>query len=53
MFPTDQTFRPMAFSAMPRLLAHLSVALWVAVGAFGIADYLTIGPAKTARGSPS
>jgi hypothetical protein len=48
MFPTDQTFRPVAISAMPRLLAHISVALWAAVGAFGLADYLTIGPGKAA-----
>ena len=53
MFPTHETFRPMAISAMPRLLAHLSVALWVAVGALGIADYLTVGPKKAATGSPS
>jgi hypothetical protein len=49
MFPTDETFRPIAISAMPRMLAHISVALWVAVGALGLAEYLTTGPAKTAR----
>jgi len=53
IFPTEETFRPMAVTATPRLLAHLGVAICVAVGAFGIADYLTIGPKNSATGSPS
>jgi hypothetical protein len=47
-FPTEQTFRPMAISPVPRLLAHLAVAICVAVGAFGVADYLTIGRKRAA-----
>jgi hypothetical protein len=52
IFPTDQTFRPMAFAAAPRLLANLAVAICAGVGAFGVADYLTIGRKSTATGSP-
>jgi hypothetical protein len=52
IFPTAETFRPMAATSAPRLLAHLSVALWVAIGALGAADYLKIGRAKSAIASP-
>jgi hypothetical protein len=48
IFPIAETFRPMAVAPAPRLLAHLSVALWVAVGAFGVADYLKVGRPKPA-----
>ena len=53
VFPTAETFRPMAVAPAPRLLAHLSVALCVAVGALGFADYVTFRRAKTATGSSS
>lgn len=53
VFPTAETFRQMAFAPAPRLLAHLSVALCVAVAALGVADYVTFRPAKSATGSSS
>ncbi len=42
LFPVSETFRPMAVDAVPRLLAHLSVALCVAAGALWAADHLTL-----------
>jgi len=46
-FPLAQTFRPMAPEAIPRLLAHLSVALCVAAGAFWAAHHLRLRRAKS------
>jgi hypothetical protein len=42
LFPLAETFRPMAVEMIPRLSAHLAVALCVAAGALLIADYLTL-----------
>jgi hypothetical protein len=42
VFPTGETFRQMAVAPGPRLLAHLSVALCVAVAALGVANYVTL-----------
>ncbi len=54
LFPASQTFQPMAFEATPRLLAHLSVALCVAVGALLVADHLSLSRAKPrAAGGPA
>jgi hypothetical protein len=42
LFPVAETFRPMAMEMIPRLLAHLAVALCVAAGALLVADHLTL-----------
>jgi hypothetical protein len=42
LFPVAETFRPMAKAVMPRLLAHLAVALCVAAGALLVADHLAL-----------
>jgi hypothetical protein len=42
IFPLAETFRPMAVTAAPRLLAHLSVALCVSLAAFWSANYLRL-----------
>jgi hypothetical protein len=47
LFPVSQTFRPMAVDPVPRLLAHLSVALCVSVGALLVADHLTLRRARS------
>lgn len=52
VFPTDQTFRPMAFAAAPRLLAHLSVAMCVAAATLGVTDYVTTSRDKAAIARP-
>jgi hypothetical protein len=41
-FPVAETFRPVAATFPPRLLAHLLIALFVSVGAFWAAEYLTL-----------
>jgi hypothetical protein len=41
-FPTAQTFRPMAMTAAPRLLANLSVALCASAGAHWAAEHLRL-----------
>jgi hypothetical protein len=47
VFPVDQTFRPMAMAAAPRLLAHLSVALGVSAGALWGAHHLHLSRASS------
>jgi hypothetical protein len=42
LFPVSETFRPMAIAMLPRLSAHLAVALCVASGALLIADHLSL-----------
>jgi hypothetical protein len=42
LFPVAETFRPMAIEMIPRLSAHLAVALCVAAGALLVADHLTL-----------
>jgi hypothetical protein len=42
LFPLSQTFRPMAYDVVPRLFAHLSVALCVSAGALLVANHLTL-----------
>jgi Protein of unknown function (DUF2613) len=42
VFPVAETFRPMAYQMIPRLLAHLAVALCVAAGALLVADHLAL-----------
>jgi hypothetical protein len=49
-FPYDQTFRPMAYAVAPRLLAHLGVAVCTAIGAYGVADYVSTVRAKAPKG---
>jgi hypothetical protein len=49
VFPVAQTFRPMAVTPWPRLLAHLSVALCVSAGALGAAQHLQLRRAAPHR----
>jgi hypothetical protein len=42
LFPVAETFQPMAKEMIPRLSAHLAVALCVAAGALLVADHLTL-----------
>jgi hypothetical protein len=42
VFPIAETFRPMAKEMIPRLTAHLAVALCVAAGALLFAEHLTL-----------
>jgi hypothetical protein len=43
LFPLAETFRPMAKELIPRLSAHLAVALCVAAGALLLANHLALG----------
>jgi hypothetical protein len=49
MFPVGETFRPMAATAAPRLLAHLSVALCVSAGAFWAVQHLRLSRVSARR----
>ena len=42
LFPLAETFRPMAVEVIPRLSAHLAVALCVAAGALLLANHLAL-----------
>jgi hypothetical protein len=42
LFPVAETFRPMAKETLPRLSAHLAVALCVAAGALLLANHLAV-----------
>jgi hypothetical protein len=46
LFPVAETFRPMAADPIPRLLAHLAVAVCVAAGALLLADHLSLRRAR-------
>jgi hypothetical protein len=42
LFPLAETFRPTAYEVIPRLFAHLTVALCVAAGALLFANHMTL-----------
>jgi hypothetical protein len=49
-FPLSETFRPVAKTPGPRLLAHLGVAICVAVAAYWAAHHLSLRRASPGRG---